>query len=85
MSVTVELIGSLAALLTTFAWLPQIVKIVRERRTHDISLFTNSVLATGVFLWLIYGLAIGAWPVIAANSISLIFIVTIVGLKLRYG
>ncbi|RFC67518.1 MULTISPECIES: SemiSWEET family sugar transporter [Mesorhizobium] len=85
MSASVELIGSLAALITTLAWLPQIIKILRERRTHDISLGTNAALATGVFLWLVYGLFIGSWPVIGANGITLLFILTILGLKLRYG
>ena len=85
MSASVELIGSVAALLTTLAWLPQILKILRERRTHDISLGTNAALATGIFLWTIYGVFIGSWPVILANGITLIFVVTILGLKLRYG
>lgn len=85
MPASVELIGSLAALITTFAWLPQILKIMRERRTTDISLVTNATLASGVFLWVVYGVAIGSTPVIAANSVTLIFILGIVALKLRYG
>lgn len=82
---SVELIGSLAALITTLAWLPQILKILRERRTEDISLFTNAALATGIFLWLLYGLFIGSWPIIMANGVTFLFIATIIGLKLRYG
>lgn len=85
LSASVELIGSLAALITTLAWLPQIIKILRERRTHDISLGTNAALATGVFLWFVYGLFIGSWPVIGANGVTLLFILAILGLKLRYG
>jgi MtN3 and saliva related transmembrane protein len=81
----VEFIGSLAALITTLAWLPQIVKILRERRTHDISLGTNATLAAGVFLWFVYGLFISSWPVMAANGVTLVFLVTILGLKLRFG
>lgn len=85
LSAPVELIGSLAALITTLAWLPQIIKILRDRRTHDISLITNAALATGVFLWFVYGIFIGAWPVIIANGVTLLFIITILGLKLRFG
>ena len=81
----VEVVGSIAAAITTFAWLPQIRKILRDRRTDDISLGTTATLASGVFLWIVYGLAIGSMPVIAANSVSFLFISTIVGLKLRYG
>ena len=46
---------------------------------------TQSTLAGGVFLWILYGLFIGSWPVILANSVSFLFISTIVGLKIRYG
>ena len=85
MSPSVEIVGSIAAFITTFAWLPQILKILRERRAGDISLVTQSTLASGVFLWALYGIFIGSWPVIMANTVSFLFIVTIVGLKIRYG
>lgn len=80
-----ELVGSLAACITTLAWLPQIMKILRERQARDISLATTATLASGVFLWVVYGLAIGSLPVILANSISFLLIAAIVGLKLRFG
>lgn len=80
-----ELLGAVAALITTFAWLPQIMKILRERQARDISLATTAALAFGVFLWVVYGLAIGSVPVIAANTVSFLFIAAIVGLKLHFG
>lgn len=80
-----EIIGSLAAVITTFAWLPQILKILREKQARDISLVTTSALAVGVFLWIVYGVAIGSMPVILANTVSFLFIAAIVGLKLRFG
>jgi MtN3 and saliva related transmembrane protein len=80
-----ELIGAVAAVITTFAWLPQILKILRERQARDISLATTAALAFGVFLWVVYGLAIGSVPVIAANTVSCLFIAAIVVLKLRFG
>ncbi|WP_394886435.1 SemiSWEET family sugar transporter [Mesorhizobium sp. AaZ16] len=82
---SIEILGSLAALITTLGWLPQILKIVRERKAGDISLVTNATLAGGVFLWVVYGLLIGSWPVIMANSVTFLFILAIVGLKLRFG
>lgn len=85
LSLWIEIVGALAALITTFAWLPQIQKIRRERSARDISIVTTGTLASGVFLWVLYGMAIGSLPVILANSVSLLFILTIVGLKLRYG
>lgn len=80
-----EVVGAVAAILTTLCWLPQIRKILRERKTSDISLGTNAALATGISLWIVYGLAIGSLPVILSNAVTLLFILTIVGLKLRYG
>jgi len=82
---SVELLGALAAITTTLCWLPQLFKIVRERQAAGISLITNAALATGVFLWCVYGVLIASWPVIAANAVTLLFILAIVGLKLRYG
>lgn len=81
----IELIGSLAAVITTLCWIPQIMRIVRYRDTASISLVTNISLVLGVFLWLVYGMMISSWPVIAANGITLLLILTILGLKLRYG
>ena len=81
----VDLIGMVAAIITTLCWLPQIVKILRDRDTASISLGTNAALASGIVLWLIYGLLLGAWPVILSNAVGFVFIATIIGLKLRYG
>jgi MtN3 and saliva related transmembrane protein len=81
----IELVGSLAAAITTLCWIPQIIKIVRQRQTDSISLVTNVSLALGVLLWLFYGMMISSWPVMAANGITLLLILTILGLKLRYG
>ncbi len=81
----IELVGSLAAVITTVCWIPQIIKIVRHRQTASISLISNVTLMLGVFLWLLYGLMIGSWPVIAANGVTFLLILAILGLKLRYG
>lgn len=81
----IELIGLLAAIVTTLGWLPQILKILRERKAGDISLGTNATLVSGSLLWAIYGLFIGSWPIILANGVTILFIATIIGLKLRFG
>lgn len=78
-------IGAVAAALTTLCWLPQAVRVVRLKDTRAISLTTNLVFATGILLWLIYGIAIGNGPLIAANGVSLILTVIIIAVKLRYG
>jgi MtN3 and saliva related transmembrane protein len=78
-------IGAVAAALTTLCWLPQAVRVIRLRDTRAISLATNLVFATGILLWLIYGIAIGNGPLIAANGVSLILTLVIIAMKLRYG
>lgn len=85
MSLSPEIVGSLAAVITSLCWFPQVFKMLRERDTSGISLATNAAFASGVALWLVYGLMVGAWPVIAANLVTLGCILVIVGLKLRFG
>ncbi len=80
-----ELIGYLAAILTTFAFVPRAVQAWRTRDTAGISLRKYAFFCTSVALWLVYGLLLGAWPIIIANAITLALSLTILALKLRYG
>jgi len=82
---SVELIGGIAAVLTTLCWLPQAVKVLRTRETRDLSLTTYGAFALGIALWLAYGLLIGSVPVVAANAVTLVLVLGIVSLKLRFG
>lgn len=81
----VESIGGLAAIIGTFCWLPQAIKTIRTRDTKGLSLWSNLLLLSTVTLWFIYGLAIGSWPLIGGNIVSIVLISTIVGLKIRHG
>ena len=83
--VSIHWLGAAGAVLTTICWLPQAVRVVRTKDTHAISLWTNLIFATGILLWLIYGIAIGNWPLIAANAISMMFTLVISAMKLRHG
>lgn len=84
-SLSIELVGGVAALLTTLCWLPQAVKLLRTRETRDLSLVAYVAFSVGVFLWLVYGILIGSVPVTAANAVTLVLALGIVSLKLRYG
>ncbi|CAM5448409.1 MtN3 and saliva related transmembrane protein [Aquamicrobium terrae] len=81
----IEIIGAVAALATTLGWVPQVRKVARERKADNISLAATGVIAFGVLMWTIYGTLIGSWPVIAANGVTFLFIIAIVGMKLRFG
>jgi MtN3 and saliva related transmembrane protein len=78
-------IGMLAAILTTLAFVPQVVKTWRSHSTHDISLGTFTLLVVGVATWLVYGALIGDVPLILANGVTLLLAGTILVLKIRNG
>jgi MtN3 and saliva related transmembrane protein len=80
-----DMLGYVAAALTTVAFVPQALKTVRSRDTSGISLGMYVIFTTGVAFWLVYGLALSALPIILANSITLPLAATILALKLRYG
>lgn len=80
-----DLIGYLAASLTTLSFLPQALHTFRTRDVSGISLGMYATFTTGVAMWLVYGLLVGAWPVVAANAITLVLALTILVMKLRYG
>lgn len=77
--------GYVAALCTTSAYVPQVLRVWRTRSTHDISLRMFLVLVTGLSLWLVYGIWRGEIPLIVANSITLMLASTILYFKIRHG
>lgn len=81
---TTDLIGYAAACLTTLSFLPQALHTFRTRDVSGISLGMYTLFTTGVALWLVYGLMLMAWPLIAANFITLLLALAILVMKLRY-
>lgn len=81
---SITLLGLLGGTLTTASFFPQVVKTWKTRSTKDVSLVMFLLLSTGICVWIIYGVKIGSLPVIIANSISLVFSLIILALKLIY-
>ena len=81
----VDWLGYLAAVCTTTAYLPQVLRVWRTRSTHDISLKMFLVMVTGNSLWLAYGIWKGDWPIIAANVVTVLLTSVILFFKLRHG
>jgi MtN3 and saliva related transmembrane protein len=81
----IELLGFVAAVLTTLCWLPQALKTIRSKDTKALSLVTQSAFTAGVGLWLAYGILIGNLPIIFANAVTFVLVATILVMKLRYG
>lgn len=78
------IIGFLAAFCTTFAFLPQAIKIIKTKHTKDLSLAMYLIFTTGVFLWLIYGFLIKDIPIIVANSITFVLASSVLVMKIKY-
>jgi MtN3 and saliva related transmembrane protein len=79
-----DLIGYFAATLTTCSFAPQAWLTFRTRDVRGISLGMYSVFTIGVALWLAYGILTQAWPIVAANGVTLALAVCILTMKLRY-
>ncbi|GIL38118.1 SemiSWEET family sugar transporter [Roseiterribacter gracilis] len=65
-------VGGLATICSTASFIPQAWKIIRERRTHDLSVGMYAVTVVGFALWTTYGVALGQWPLIVSNAICLV-------------
>jgi len=81
---TITIVGFIAGTLTTVAYVPQVIRSWQLKETKDISLSMLVLYAVGVSLWFVYGVWTNALPIIAANGISLVLILVLLGIKLRY-
>ena len=80
----VDILGTVAGALTTVAFVPQVVRVWRTRSTHDISLLMFCIFSVGVVCWLAYGVALGSWPIILANAITLVLSLAVLWFKIIY-
>ena len=80
----VNVVGTAAALCSMSSFVPQVVKIARERDASSVSLRMYVVTVTGFTLWLGYGVMLKSWPLIGSNLVSLALSATVLALKLRY-
>ncbi|WP_372658164.1 SemiSWEET transporter [Hydrogenophaga sp.] len=79
-----NLLGYGAAFLTTVSFVPQAWLTFRTRDVSGISLSMYCAFTLGIALWLLYGLALGAWPIVVANAITLMLALGILVMKLRF-
>ena len=78
-----ELVGYLAAFLTTVAFIPQAYKVFKTNQTKDLSLSLFIAFSLGVFMWLVYGIMLESIPMTMANSITLFLSLYILYKKIR--
>jgi MtN3 and saliva related transmembrane protein len=77
-----DLLGYVAAGLTTLSFVPQALLTLRTRNVAGISLGMYGAFTGGVALWLVYGVLIGQWPIIVANALTLALASVILVLKI---
>ena len=82
--VYIEFFGYFAAILTTLAFIPQLIKTLKTRKADDVSLTTLIMFLTGVAAWIIYGIQISSKPILIANTITFLLNFLILVFKLIY-
>ena len=82
--ILINLVGVGAALCTISSFVPQIVKIIRERDASSVSLRMYALTVSAFSLWTIYGVMLKAWPLVAANAVSLALAATALACKWRF-
>ena len=83
-SINIEFFGYFAAILTTAAFLPQLLKTLKTKKADDVSLVTLIMFTCGVGSWIIYGYEISSSPILIANVITFILNLSILISKLYY-
>lgn len=79
-----NIIGLTAGVLTASSLLPQLIKILKEKKADDISIPMLLILMAGLSLWIYYGTLREDWPIIITNLFSLSFNIGIIILKFKY-
>ena len=80
----IEFFGYFAAVLTTLAFIPQLIKTLKTKKAEDVSLTTLIMFLTGVAAWIIYGVQISSKPILIANVITFVLNFLILVFKLIY-
>ena len=83
-TLNIEFFGYFAAILTTLAFLPQLIKTLKTKKAEDVSLITLIMFLTGVMSWIIYGYKISSTPILLANLITFVLNLLILIFKITF-
>jgi MtN3 and saliva related transmembrane protein len=81
----IDLVGMAAGTLSTVAFVPQVWRVWKTRSARDLSLSMYLIFTAGVALWFVYGLLLGAMPIILCNGLTLLLAGTVLAMKLKFG
>jgi MtN3 and saliva related transmembrane protein len=79
-----EWVGIVAGIFTAASLLPQLIKLMRQKKAEDISLFFLIILFCGLGLWIWYGILRNDIPIIATNAFSLLVNTLMIVLGIKY-
>jgi MtN3 and saliva related transmembrane protein len=79
-----DIIGYTAGAITSLTFLPQVIKTWKEKSAKDVSLLMFIIAAANEVLWIIYGVLLNNWVIIATNAVVLTMSLCMIWLKLRY-
>ena len=80
----VQIIGIVAGILTSVSMLPQLIKIINEKKAENVSVWMLLILLLGLALWTVYGLMKKDWPIIVTNAFSVLLNLTLVFFRYKY-
>ncbi len=80
----IAVVGIAAAVLSTVALLPQVIRVWKTKSVKDISVGMFMIMATTQVMWLVYGSSVGQMPIVASNSVVLVQTMTMLGFKTKY-
>ena len=83
-TLNIEFFGYFAAILTTLAFLPQLIKTLKTKKAEDVSLITLIMFLTGVMSWIVYGYKIASIPILLANLITFVLNLLILIFKITF-
>jgi MtN3 and saliva related transmembrane protein len=81
---TTQIIGITAGVLTSVSMLPQLIKMIKEKKAGDVSIVMLLVLISGLALWAVYGFMRDDIPIIATNSFSCLLNIIVLTFRIKY-
>ena len=79
-----QLIGIVAGVFTAISMMPQLIKIIKEKKAENVSVWMLIILLFGLSMWTIYGLLKKDWPIIIANMFSVLLNLVLVYFRNKY-
>ncbi|MEJ7913726.1 MAG: SemiSWEET transporter [Chitinophagaceae bacterium] len=81
---SIQYVGIGAGILTACSMIPQLIKIVKEKKAEEVSILMILVLMAGLSLWVVYGIMKDDWPIIITNCFSVAVNILLLFFRIKY-